>query len=692
MASELLCNIVTPVGMLGYGFNEKETQNVLVTLATKEAPVAIILDSGSTDSGPEKLALGTMSTPRTSYVRDLEKLLKLVHLYRVPLIFSSAGGDGADEHVKELLGIVEEITAKHDEYRFKTIGIFAGIDKTLVRERLKAGAITGCGKCVPPLREEEIDRSARVVAQMGPEPFVDAMVETPDFDIIVGGRAYDPAPYVAYAAYLAEASLDNITSEKVQRQIGGFTHMGKIMECGGICATPKSHGAIAKVYSNGEFEISPLRPTARCTPLSVAAHTMYEKTRPDILHGPGGYLDLNHATYEQLPDGRSVKVRGSMFHFTKAQALPYQVKLEAAKVIGFRTMFMGSIRDPIMIKRLDPTLELIKKYVTSQHPNVPLDQWEIGFHRYGLGWGCTDAQDTSAAPPPEVFLVCETVATSQELATSLATMARIGLIHTPYAGQKATAGNLAFGLGGKLIMELGPCAKFSIYHLMNLEDEEEHLFVEGGQAAPTANGNSGHKVHKQLFTQTISVFGKGEGRLEDNQIPAPVSSDDAKSSAEEEYQRVALAATKTPPDSVPQDPRTVGDLASVIRSKNSGPYEITFDLMFKDRDTYEKVKEANFLNKEAVAAAFDLAEENIIWIGFFDPAQAFKATIARIRLGEREPAGGFMEDDVHGSQRHIPLVNMPLPENLLASLRANEPLSQAQLDLATRRLGQASVS
>jgi hypothetical protein len=105
-----ICNIITPVGMLGYGIKQ-EDDNV-AALAQKlrnGAPTAIILDSGSTDSGPEKLVLGYMSVPRDSYLRDLRKLLKLASNFRVRLIFSSAGGDGSDEHVQEMVGVVEEI-------------------------------------------------------------------------------------------------------------------------------------------------------------------------------------------------------------------------------------------------------------------------------------------------------------------------------------------------------------------------------------------------------------------------------------------------------------------------------------------------------------------------------------------------------------------------------------------------------
>ena len=76
--------------------------------------IRAVLDSGSTDSGPEKLALGCMTSPRTSYVRDLTKLVRLAWRYRVPLIFSSAGGDGSDDHVDEMVKILQEICEENE--------------------------------------------------------------------------------------------------------------------------------------------------------------------------------------------------------------------------------------------------------------------------------------------------------------------------------------------------------------------------------------------------------------------------------------------------------------------------------------------------------------------------------------------------------------------------------------------------
>jgi hypothetical protein len=139
-------------------------------------------------------------------------------------------------------------------------------------------------------RENTQDRRAN-----GPRTLtliLDAMLANPDFDVLITGRAYDPAPYIAYAAFASESSLEDTAGLSVQRLWGGFTPMGKILECGGVCAVPKSHGAMATVYQDGTFDVAPLDPKSRCTRISVAAHTLYEKSRPDILHGPGGYLDL----------------------------------------------------------------------------------------------------------------------------------------------------------------------------------------------------------------------------------------------------------------------------------------------------------------------------------------------------------------------------------------------------------------
>ena len=79
---------------------------------------------------------------------------------------------------------------------------------------------------------------------------------------------------------------------------GIYWHMAKIMECGALCADPKGAVILATVRKDS-FDLEPMAPNARCTTTSVAAHTLYEKSRPDLLAGPGGILDLNDSHYEQ---------------------------------------------------------------------------------------------------------------------------------------------------------------------------------------------------------------------------------------------------------------------------------------------------------------------------------------------------------------------------------------------------------
>ena len=54
------------------------------------------------------------------------------------------------------------------------------------------------------------------------------------------------------------------------------------------------------------------------------------------------------------------------------------------------------------------------------------------------------------------------------------------------------------------------------------------------------------------------------------------------------------------------------DVASVIRSKNSGPFELTFDVIFKDFDMYNKVKAANIFNETMFCNLYHIKPEDIM--------------------------------------------------------------------------------
>lgn len=293
-----------------------------------------------------------------------------------------------------------------------------------------------------------------------------------------------------------------------------------------------------------------------------------------------------------------------------------------------------------MISQIDKLLNTVKSYVKSQHKDVT-GEWDLNFHVYGK-------DQYTAKGPGEVFVVAESLAPTQQIANSIASKARVGMIHAPYNGQKATAGNFGFGIGGLMEYEMGQCGQFAVYHLMELDPGEERLRFDAKGA---------------LIRGSVSMFGHGQRAQPDTELRAHIARlrDTLPRPSPSSYINADSKLSK------PKAPRYLADLCQVMRSKNAGPFEITLDAVFLSNEEFEYVKNSNILTRTNVASALDIEPDDIIWMGFFEPASAFKVTIPRVRGGKRTSAGGFMENDVHGSQEHIGLATLELPKNNDAS-------------------------
>ena len=157
-------SILTPNAMLGYGYRLEHFWYGVETYK----PLAIIWDSGSTDGGPYKLGMNKMTCGRDSYIRDLTPALEACFYRKIKVLISSVGGDGSDKHVEEMLGIVKEIADKRN-FSFKIATIQAGMNREMIKERIRKKACSPCGPLAD-LTERDVDAAVDVVAQMGAEP------------------------------------------------------------------------------------------------------------------------------------------------------------------------------------------------------------------------------------------------------------------------------------------------------------------------------------------------------------------------------------------------------------------------------------------------------------------------------------------------------------------------------------------
>ncbi len=102
---------------------------------------------------------------------------------------------------------------------------------------------------------------------------------------------------------------------------------------------------------------------------------------------------------------------------------------------------------------------------------------------------------------------------------------------------------------------------------------------------------------------------------------------------------------------------TLKNIAKVIRSKNAGPFEITFDIIFDTKEQYERVKRSDALTREKMAKLYGVEDKDVQVCMFFDPAMAFKLTLRR-NWGQ----GTVGERDTFGAQQHAPLLEIQIPK------------------------------
>jgi hypothetical protein len=450
--------ILSPTAILGYGFPMESFVEGM-----KRKPHVIAVDAGSTDPGPYYLGAGKSFTDYNSVKRDLEIMIPAALEAGIPVIIGTGGGSGGRPHVEFNVKIIEEI-AKEKKLSFKMAVIQSELDKSLIKKKLAEGNIVPLHPAGP-ITEADVDESVRIVAQMGEEPYIEALEA--GAQVILAGRSYDPSVFSALAI---KEGFDK----------GLAIHLGKILECASIAALPGSGSDCMFGYlQKDNFVLEPLSPLRKCTTLSVAAHTLYEKTNPYILPGPGGAIDLHHSEFTQITDNM-VKVTGSKFVPTDE----YFVKLEGVKKVGYRTISVAAAKDPVMIEKIDQIVQSVKDRVVNNFESYGITDFFLDFKIYGKNgvMGLFPGSETRVAH--ELAIVIEAVAPTQDQADTICGFARSTMLHFGYEGRISTAGNLAFPFSPS-DCKVGEVYEFNVYHLMKVESPTAHFpityrqFTEG---------------------------------------------------------------------------------------------------------------------------------------------------------------------------------------------------------------------
>jgi hypothetical protein len=446
--------VLSPTAILGYGFPRESLKEGM-----RQDPHVIAVDAGSTDPGPfflglEPKDLSALAQFGGTIRADLVPLIDAALAADIPLLIGSAGGAGGNLHLMAVVLLIKAI-AREKGRHFRMAVIPAEFDKQFVKKQWRAGKVTPLGPA-PALDEAEIDKSVRIVGQMGVEPFIKALQM--GAQVIVAGRANDPA---MFAALPVMQGFDQ----------GLAQHMAKILECGAIAADPGSGSdCLFGTIRRDCFLVEPTNPSRACTPRSVAAHSLYEKSDPWRLYGPGGMVDLTRVRFE--PDGpRRVRVSGSRW----VPDPVHRIKLEGAARAGYRTICIAGVRDPGTIAALDQLTAEAGRRAAEQFADAGREQWELYFRAYGRD-GVMGGSEPDPSPGHEVGLLIEAVAETQELASSVCMFAHTVILHHGFSGRVATAGNLAFPFSPQDI-PCGPVFRFNVYHLIEVADPLDHFKV-----------------------------------------------------------------------------------------------------------------------------------------------------------------------------------------------------------------------
>jgi hypothetical protein len=137
-------------------------------------------------------------------------------------------------------------------------------------------------------------------------------------DVVIAGRACDSAVFAAVPATLGYP-------------LGPTLHMSKIIECCSLCCTPGGRDTVIGTLEGDSFVIDSMNPTRHASPMSMAAHSLYEQADPYAVREPEGTLHTRDSRYEAVDEHRT-RVAGSRWEPARNLTIKIEARCVSASV------------------------------------------------------------------------------------------------------------------------------------------------------------------------------------------------------------------------------------------------------------------------------------------------------------------------------------------------------------------------
>ena len=446
-----MTRVLIPSGALGLNYDK-----VALARGIAAKPDIIVIDGGSTDSGPSYLGRGVSKYARASTKIEWAGLMEARAEAGVPLVIGTAGTCGTDSAVDWMLDITREIAAKMGA-PVKIAVLRSSQDPARIVAAYDAGDITALSGA-PDITAETITSCTNIVALAGAEQIQTALAT--GADIIIAGRTTDTA--IIAALPLLQGC-----------DAGAAWHGAKIGECGALCATNPQSGVILVDFDADGFTITPLADGAHASPHTVSAHMLYENSDPFILYEPGGYLDVTKAEYAALDDTR-VRVTGSKW----VPASDYTVKLEGARATGFQVVLIALLRDPHYVANASIWADdIASKCGAKVQDRLGLDGDAFRIELRLIGQSASFGElESQTGTPTEIGVLGIVTAPTAELADEIGKMLNPFLLHHPLT-QTEEQPTFAF-LFSPPEMPRGQTYGFALHHVLRLDDPMSAFKIE----------------------------------------------------------------------------------------------------------------------------------------------------------------------------------------------------------------------